>query len=111
MKTSKNRLEKERLTIKIMINMYCKKLHGNKRNLCQSCSDLFSYAEIRLKYCTFGENKPTCANCPIHCYKPEMRGKIREIMRYTGPRMIYTHPIIGFRHLFNKFRKVADYEK
>ena len=34
----------------------------------------------------------------------EMREKIRLVMRYSGPRMIYTHPIMGFRHLFKKIK-------
>jgi hypothetical protein len=59
-----------------------------------------------LKYCQFGDKKPTCEKCPIHCYTPEMRDKIRKVMRYSGLRMIYTHPIMGFRHLFKKLKKI-----
>jgi hypothetical protein len=108
MSGSKSRLEKEKMTIKTMINMYCKKKHGTETNLCEECLGLFEYAEKRLKYCQFGEDKPTCENCPIHCYKPDMRERVRKIMRFAGPRMIYTHPIMGFRHLFNKRRKIEN---
>ncbi|MFX0059842.1 MAG: nitrous oxide-stimulated promoter family protein [Candidatus Hodarchaeota archaeon] len=108
MSPSKTRLERERKTIETMIKMFCKKFHNHDSGICQECAELFKYAEERLKYCRFGEAKPTCEKCPIHCYKPEMREKVRKIMRYAGPRMIYTHPIMGFRHLFNKKRKVED---
>lgn len=105
MNTSLNRLEKERKTIKVMIKMYCKKFHNTEIELCQSCLELFEYADDRLKYCRFGESKPVCEKCPVHCYEPHMRQYIRTVMRYAGPRMIYSHPIIGFRHLFKKIKK------
>ncbi len=111
MTPSKDHLKQEYKTIETMIRMYCKNIHNCEENLCQECSDLLKYAEERLNNCTFGENKPTCDTCTIHCYKPEMREKIREIMRYAGPRMIYTHPIMGFRHLFKKMKKKENLDK
>jgi hypothetical protein len=108
MPTSKSRLESEKKTIKTMIKMYCNKFHKSIGDFCQDCSELFEYARERLRYCRFGENKPTCEKCPIHCYKPESRENIRKIMRYAGPRMIYTHPIMGFRHLFKKLKKFEN---
>jgi len=106
MQSPKNRLEREKKTIHTMIHMYCKKSHGLNNELCQECSDIFNYAQERLKNCRFGENKLTCEKCPIHCYQPEMRENVRKIMRYAGPRMIYSHPIMGFRHLFRKIKSV-----
>lgn len=111
MTPSKNRLEQEYETIKTMIRMYCKKFHDCEEELCQDCSDLLKYAEERLNNCKFGEDKPPCDACPIHCYKPDMREKVREAMRYAGPRMIYTHPIMGFKHLFKKMKKKDNLDK
>lgn len=45
------------------------------------------------------ENKTFCSNCKVHCYKPEMRQGIKEVMRFSGPRMIFHHPIAAFRHV------------
>ena len=101
----RSQLEKEHDTIKTMIQMYCKDCHKSNGDLCENCSELFNYAEERLKGCQFGENKPTCDTCTIHCYKPDMREKIITVMRYAGPRMIYKHPIMGFRHLSKKLKK------
>ena len=78
MTPSKNRLEQEYRAIKTMIRMYCKKFHYYEKGLCQECCALLKYAEQRLNNCKFGENKPTCDTCSIHCYKSEMRGNIRE---------------------------------
>ncbi|MFW9826528.1 MAG: nitrous oxide-stimulated promoter family protein [Candidatus Thorarchaeota archaeon] len=108
MSSPNNSLEKERKTIKTMIRMYCKNHHDPKLELCDNCSQLFDYASKRLQYCQYGESKPICENCTIHCYKPDMREKVRKVMRYSGPRMIYTHPIMGFRHLFKKLRKTEN---
>jgi hypothetical protein len=106
----RTQLEKEHKTIKTMIQMYCKRCHKINGDLCQECFDLFEYAEERLKNCRFGENKPTCDSCTIHCYKPSMREKIRTVMRYAGPRMIFNHPIMGIRHLFKKLKKKESIE-
>ena len=43
--------------------------------------------------------KTFCSACPIHCYKPEMREKIRTVMRYGGPRMLLYHPMMTLRHM------------
>ena len=110
MSLPKGNLERERITLHIMINMYCKKSHNSTKQLCSECMELFRYAEERLKQCRFGEDKPTCEKCPIHCYKPEMREKVRNVMRYSGPRMIYSHPIMGFRHLFKQLKKTKNLE-
>ena len=85
-------IEKEQRTAEQMIRIYCRYKEGNKE-LCPTCRQLLQYAHNRLKHCTFGEQKKTCRNCPIHCYKPEMKKRIQEVMRYAGPRMFFFHPI------------------
>ena len=91
-------LEQERATLRAMIRIYCKGQHGEDP-LCEECSHLWDYAEERLAKCPFGVEKPTCQNCTVHCYKPEMRQQIQEVMRYAGPRMIWHHPLMAVRHL------------
>lgn len=99
-------IEKQKETVEIMVNLYCHKKHGtSKHELCEDCSELLSYAHKRLSHCKFGENKGTCGKCPVHCYKPVMRDKIKEVMKFAGPRMVYTHPIMAFQHLMDGFKK------
>ena len=88
-----------------MIAIYCHAHHGTKGSLCDECEEMVSYSSFRLGLCPFQENKPTCGNCTIHCYKPEMREKARRIMKFSGPRMTWRHPIMAFRHLIDGFRK------
>ncbi|MGC8879687.1 MAG: nitrous oxide-stimulated promoter family protein [Anaerolineae bacterium] len=99
------RIEREKKTIAAMIRIYCRDQHGGHKALCASCQALLQYALQRLDKCPFGAEKPTCARCPVHCYKPSMREEIRRVMRYAGPRMLYTHPILAIRHLWDERRK------
>ena len=49
--------------------------------------------------CPFMESKTFCSNCRVHCYCPDMRAKIRMVMRFSGPRMLFYHPVLAIRHL------------
>lgn len=95
----------EKITVSKMLLIYCRSKHGNEQELCSQCSALESYAHQRLEHCTFGEKKPICKRCPIHCYKPDYRSKIKEVMRFSGPRMILYHPFDVFKHLIHKSKK------
>lgn len=93
-----NPTELERKTVHAMIQIYCHAQHGGDP-LCASCSELQAYVDERLDKCPFGWDKPTCKNCRVHCYRPEMRDRIKEVMRFSGPRMLLHHPILTLCHL------------
>lgn len=99
------RLDRERRTIEAMIVCYCRGHHGTQADLCADCEALLDYATLRLQRCPFGENKPTCVKCPIHCYQPEVRARVKDVMRYAGPRMIWRHPILALRHWLDAYRE------
>ena len=99
-----SRIRREKKTISIMIKSYCK-AHHVKEKLCDECQELLDYALLRVDGCPFSENKPTCEKCLVHCYKPEKREKIRVVMRYAGPRMIWAHPILAILHLIDSSKK------
>lgn len=91
-------------TMEVMVQLYCRKVHGAKKNLCSSCSGLLDYADERVEKCPFGATKPVCNQCTVHCYKPDMREQVKEVMRYSGPRMIARHPVLAIRHLIRSKR-------
>ena len=100
------RLRREQETFRCMARIYCDHHHGLVGGeLCDECESLMQYAEKRLEKCPYGTEKPTCAKCPIHCYKPAHRERARVIMRYAGPRMTWRHPVRALNHLFDKLRK------
>jgi len=106
MAAQRKRLARERLTIAKMVDLYCAAHHQvREAGLCAECRGFMNYAELRLRKCPYGEDKPTCANCPIHCYKPERREQARAIMRYAGPRMLLRHPLLAIAHQLDGFRK------
>jgi len=81
-----------------MIRIYCRAHHGRRSGLCPECRDLLEYACERLERCPFKEHKPRCSECPVHCYKPDMSERIRAVMRYSGPRMPFRHPVLSAVH-------------
>jgi len=99
------RLKRERKTIHAMISIYCRELHGTGPGLCEACEGLYAYAMQRLDRCVFQDQKPTCVNCPVHCYKKEQREMVRVVMRYAGPKMLLRHPILAVLHLVDGRRK------
>jgi len=103
---SKNKLVREEKTIAVMIEIFCKANHqSTSKELCEDCSELLEYAKVRIAKCPFGADKGPCSKCEIHCYKPDMRERVREVMRFSGPKMLKTHPILAIDHLLkNKVR-------
>ena len=93
------RLARELRTIEAMLRITCGDRHGGGTTLCAYCAALAEYAARRLAACPFGEDKPTCTNCRIHCYGPREREAVRETMRYAGPRMLLRHPVLALKHV------------
>ena len=94
-----NRIEREKHTVSLMIRLYCRKKEGN-REICSNCRELEEFAHKRLSACRYGDQKTSCKKCPTHCYRKDMRERIRQVMRFAGPRMILYHPLEAVRHLF-----------
>ena len=91
-----------------MIGLYCSDHHNTSGELCPDCSELLDYAHMRLDRCRYQEKKPTCGNCPVHCYKPSMKERVMCVMRYSGPRMTLSHPYLALMHLFDGFKKAPE---
>ena len=102
--------QREKKTVALMIKLYCRKKHGTKNELCPDCKALSEYAAMRSDKCPFMESKTFCSNCKVHCYKPDMREKIREVMRFSGPRMILYHPIMAVRHVIESKKEKRKLE-
>ena len=101
-------LAREKKTVEAMVYIACSGRHATENGLCEGCQALLAYALDRLNKCPFQESKPTCADCPIHCYRPDMQEEIRSVMRYAGPRMLFRHPLLALHHLIDGLRKPPD---
>ena len=104
------KLLREYQTIAAMVEIFCKahKHNANPVSDCQECQDFLVYAHTKLDRCPYGQDKPTCNKCPVHCYKPHVKAKAREIMVFAGPKMLLPHPIMAIRHLFSERTPVPE---
>ena len=96
-------INEEKEIISLMINLYCRKNH-KQNNICTECSSLLDYTFKRIENCPQREVKTFCSSCKTHCYKKDMREKIRKVMRFSGPRMIFYHPVLAVKHIIDKTR-------
>lgn len=106
------RIAREQRTLEAMLRIHCAGRHDAQAlrdadGLCADCAALRDYARKRLALCPYGADKPTCANCRIHCYGARQREAVREVMRYAGPRMLLRHPWLAAAHLLVDSRRPA----
>jgi len=90
-------IQSEKATVEKMIRLYCR-LNHKQHDICAHCAQLVKYTHGKLDLCVFGEQKPACKKCNIHCYSSENREKVKEIMRFSGPRMLFYHPLDFLKH-------------
>ena len=100
---SGRRAAREKRSVECMIRIYCRNVHGMRAQNCIDCEDMLRYSLERLDRCKLMPDKPTCKRCPVHCYSPAMRHRIRAVMRYAGPRMFFRHPWLALCHVFDGF--------
>ena len=99
----RRRLERDDAVVMAMASMYCRG-HGHslvRGGLCDECRELVDYARQRTEACP-RDRKGVCEECPIQCYRPTMRERIRKVMAWSGPRMMARHPLMAFRHVARK---------
>lgn len=91
---------REKMTMKTMVGIYCRGHHHTRRGqLCPECESLLAYANARTDKCPMMATKTFCSACKIHCYSAAMQERIRQVMRYAGPRMLFVHPGMALRHV------------
>lgn len=106
MKQGEDRKGYEKRVVRLMIGLYCHDLHKSRKGtLCPDCAALADYADCRVDACRRGKEKTFCSNCPSPCYKPEMREKIRVVMRHSGPRMLFHRPALAVKHLMTTMQE------
>jgi hypothetical protein len=99
-------MDKGKNIIKAMLKIYCQAHHANTEALCLNCEMLRQYAVKKLENCPFGKDKPVCSKCSAHCYSSENRDLIRKVMLFSGPRMIFRHPVLAMDHMLKTFKKL-----
>lgn len=101
------KLTKQQEVVDLMIDIYYKK----HRDEAITKEALKAYVALKLSRCPFKENKGFCSNCKIHCYAKDYKELIKKVMRYSGPRMIYHHPLVAISHLVSTIRRKIHEKK
>jgi len=104
-------IDREKKTVAAMVQLYCAEHHDQRDAACDSCQALLAYSHQRLERCPYGDQKPACSECPIHCYQPARREAMREVMRTTGPKMLWHHPWLAIVHLWKERTRKAPPRK
>ena len=100
--------KKERKDLRLLISftaVYCRHHHdaptegvdvgsapdeplvAGTHQVCADCRAFLSYAVARRIACPL-DPKPVCKHCPVHCYKPDYRQRVREVMRFSGKHLL-----------------------
>ncbi|NLJ40305.1 MAG: nitrous oxide-stimulated promoter family protein [Clostridiales bacterium] len=96
--------EHEKHIVNLMIKIYCRGMKHSPEAYCNDCKELMAYSNMRVDKCPFMKTKTFCKSCRIHCFKKDMRVRIKEVMRYSGPRMIFHHPILTIQHGIESYK-------
>ena len=103
--------EQEKMMVQKMIRIYCRKNHQTKEGFCPECEELRDYAFERTERCPFMHEKTFCSSCKVHCYRSEMRKKIAQVMRFSGPRLLFTNPIWAISHMIDTMKSKIQQKK
>ncbi|RME40697.1 MAG: nitrous oxide-stimulated promoter family protein [Planctomycetota bacterium] len=71
---------------------------GRRPVLCGECTRLLLHAVVKRLHCPMVP-KPACKHCPRHCYHPRYRQRMREVMRFSGTRLLLSGRLRYLTHL------------
>jgi len=110
-------LEKDLRVLARFIEVYCRSWHkdqprsevilkghdlralmGRTIRLCDDCFKLLAHAFYKRSRCPLNP-KPACKHCPQHCYHPLFRRQIREVMKYSGRKLVLSGRLDYLWHL------------
>jgi hypothetical protein len=117
MASAQDKMQRDLKTLALFIRIYCEKKHAEREKslvrlkthdieaiarrpveLCSECTKLLAHAFVKRSRCPM-EPKPACKHCPSHCYHPDYRARIREVMKYSGCHMVLTGRLDYLFHL------------
>jgi hypothetical protein len=100
-------IQRHASTVARFIEVYCRRKHRTAPGrLCAECRDLLAYARDRLANCPLNP-KPKCKDCPVHCYKPSYRAKIKEVMKFSGMYFVRRGRLDWLIRYFRQTRKTG----
>lgn len=105
--------EKDIRLIGTFVEVYCAGRHGSSerslfclpagvggRRLCSECAEFMAYAVARRMKCPLEAGKPSCKHCRVHCYTKANLAKVKEIMAYSGKKLLLRGRLDYLWHYF-----------
>jgi hypothetical protein len=72
----------------------------SERSLCPECALFLKYAITRRLKCPLEAEKPSCKHCRTHCYAKPQLAKVKEIMAYSGRKLMLRGRLDYIWHYF-----------
>ena len=73
---------------------------AGERSLCPECASFLGYATKRRLKCSLEAEKPSCKHCHTHCYAKPQLAKVKEIMAYSGRKLMLRGRLDYIWHYF-----------
>jgi hypothetical protein len=73
-------------------------IYGRELHLCRDCRKLLAHAFVKRSRCPF-DPKPMCKKCPDHCYAPAYAARMREVMKFSGRKLVLSGRLDYLLHL------------
>jgi hypothetical protein len=93
-----NHADADRTAVKLQTHDV-NELMGKPLKLCPGCQKLLAHALVKRTVCPM-DPKPQCKHCPRHCYHPNYRRQIQEVMKYSGRKLVMRGRLDYLLHLF-----------
>ena len=93
--------EKHREEVKRIVKLQThdvQKIAGQLVVLCPCCTQLLAHALTKRSNCPM-RPKPACKHCPCHCYRPNYRAQIRQVMKFSGRHLLLSGRLDYLLHL------------
>lgn len=98
-------LDKDRRTLEAIGSIYCRGHHPgvakDTGGLCPACRGTIEQTLDRAAACPYGHGH-NCEDCETHCQRGEAQQRIKAIMAYAAPRMVFRHPLMTLEYLKKK---------
>ena len=103
--------EREKRTVALMIRLYCRKKHGTKKIFVPNAKHFRSMRCSAVINAPLWKPRPFALTAVCIVTSRKCVKKIREVMRFSGPRMILHHPVMAVRHVIESKKEKKRLEK
>ena len=102
--------QKDRAILEAIGTIYCRAHHAecaqDAAGLCPECREVVETTLAKAQTCPYGHSG-NCQDCDTQCQRGTSKQRVKAMMRYAAPRMVYRHPLMTLSYVSKKFKKRA----